>query len=168
MNDDARRERLRNQAKAVLDKNYRQGVSPWENRRYSYTCPSPHSYPFQWFWDSCFHAIALTHFDLDRAKNELRSLLQGAQPDGFIPHIIFWQPDEKVMANQTLRLRTPYLSASIQPPPRNSTASAWDGRRCASSERWARLSREAVNQGANWNSRAPSLAAERRGSRPER
>ena len=116
MNDDARRERLRNQAKAVLDKNYRQGVSPWENRRYGYTCPSPHSYPFQWFWDSCFHAIALAHFDLDRAKNELRSLLQGAQPDGFIPHIIFWQPDEKVMANQTLRLRTPYLSASIQPP----------------------------------------------------
>jgi len=118
MSDDARRARLHEEARRILTANHRHGVSPWEGRAYDYTCPSPHSYPFQWFWDSCFHAIALTHLDLRRAKAELRSLLQGAQPDGFLPHIIFWERDRyrQVMEEQTLRLATPYLSASIQPP----------------------------------------------------
>jgi len=120
MNDDARRaqtrERLRERARATLAAAHRTGVSPWEGRHYDYHCPSPRSYPFQWFWDSCFHAIALTRIDVDLAKAELRSLVQGARPDGFMPHIIFWRPDRAVMDNQTLRLSTPYLSASIQPP----------------------------------------------------
>jgi glycogen debranching enzyme len=118
VDDPQREERLRAAALAVLRGNHRQGVSSWEGRAYDYTCPSPHSYPFQWFWDSCFHAVAWTHFDVEQAKTELRSLLQGAQPDGLIPHIIFWERDRyrHVMEQQTLRLATPYLSASIQPP----------------------------------------------------
>ncbi len=114
--EQALRTRLLERARALLAANHREGVSPWEGRRYDYTCPSAHSYPFQWFWDSCFHAIALTRIDVELAKAELRSLAQGARPDGFMPHIIFWQPDREVMARQTLRLSTPYLSASIQPP----------------------------------------------------
>jgi glycogen debranching enzyme len=116
--DAAQRERLRAAALAVLRGNHRQGISSWEGRAYDYTCPSPRSYPFQWFWDSCFHAIAWTHFDVEQAKAELRSLLQGARPDGLIPHIIFWERDryQHVMERQTLRLASPYLSASIQPP----------------------------------------------------
>ncbi|HVA92088.1 MAG TPA: hypothetical protein VNL71_19855, partial [Chloroflexota bacterium] len=104
------------QARAVLTANRRTGISSWEARAYEYTCPSPGSYPFQWFWDSCFHAIALTHLDLERAKAEIHCLLQGAQPDGFLPHMILWQPNPERVAAHTLRLRTPYLSASIQPP----------------------------------------------------
>ncbi len=109
-------ERLLGEARALLDANRRTGISPWEGRPFDYTCPSPGSYIFQWFWDSCFHAIALCHLDVERAAAELLSLLQGAQPNGFIPHIIFWQPDPAVMARQTLRLAGPYMSASVQPP----------------------------------------------------
>ena len=29
------------------------------------------TYPFQWFWDSCFHAVALSHFDAERARSEV-------------------------------------------------------------------------------------------------
>lgn len=51
------------------------------------TKPSPRLYPHQWLWDSCFIAIGYSHFDIDRAKNEIRGLLRGQQDDGFIPHI---------------------------------------------------------------------------------
>ncbi len=66
------------------------------NRRtegtYSYTVPSPGTYPYQWLWDSCFHAILLASFDPAAAKNELRSLISRQFQDGMIPHIIFWKP----------------------------------------------------------------------------
>ncbi|MEX0919301.1 MAG: trehalase family glycosidase [Parcubacteria group bacterium] len=65
------------------------------NRRdfggHQYTVPSPESYPYQWFWDSCFHAIILTHFELDDAKKELRSLVTKQFENGLIPHIIYWE-----------------------------------------------------------------------------
>lgn len=118
-----RRERLREEARRVLTQNHRVGVSNWHDehgmpRRFEFTCPSPRSYPFQWFWDSCFHAIALTHVNIEWAKAELRSLVAGAQPDGLLPHILFWERERflHVMEQQTLRLRGPYFSASIQPP----------------------------------------------------
>src|SRR5690348_17747575 len=48
-----------------------------KNRRVTdghlYTVPAPVDYPYQWLWDSCFHAIILTHFDLPAAKAELLS-----------------------------------------------------------------------------------------------
>lgn len=123
MSDVGRRERVFEGAVRVLTTNHRVGTSAWLDergalRRYEFTCPSPRSYPFQWFWDSCFHAIALTHVDLDWAKAELRSLVAGAQPDGLLPHILFWERERylDVMRGQTLRLRGPYVSASIQPP----------------------------------------------------
>ncbi len=66
------------------------------NRRvtdgHQYTVPSPGTYPYQWLWDSCFHAIVLASFDPDAAKEELKSLLSKQFPDGMLPHIIFWKP----------------------------------------------------------------------------
>lgn len=71
-----------------------------ENRRetngYQYTIPSPELYPFQWLWDSCFHAIILAHFDLPVAKAELRAAFSRTLPDGILPHIIYWQQDAAV------------------------------------------------------------------------
>ncbi len=58
---------------------------------YDYTCPSPKNYPHQWIWDSCFHAIVLTHFDLERAKREIRTLLRGQKENGFIPCVKIWK-----------------------------------------------------------------------------
>ncbi len=64
------------------------------NRRtvkgHQYTLPSPDTYPYQWLWDSCFHAIILTHFSLADAKKEILSLLSEQFENGLIPHMIYW------------------------------------------------------------------------------
>src|SRR5579864_5469966 len=87
-------------ARRVLAGNRLHGVSDWGGRQYDFVCPSPSSYPFQWLWDSCFHAIALLCVDPELAKQELRCLLQGAQPDGFIPHMLLWDRRFHEQANR--------------------------------------------------------------------
>lgn len=67
-----------------------------ENRRatqgHEYTVPSADHYPYQWLWDSCFHAIVLSHVDPEAAKKELLSLVSRQFKNGMIPHIIYWAP----------------------------------------------------------------------------
>jgi hypothetical protein len=58
---------------------------------YAYTRPSPSRYPWQWYWDSCFSAIAWRRFDPARPRRELETLLSAARDDGFIGHTIFWE-----------------------------------------------------------------------------
>ncbi len=70
---------LEEQAKTILDANYRG----------TYTVPAEDLYPHQWLWDSCFVAIGLAHYDVDRAKTELRSLVRGQWSNGMIPNMIF-------------------------------------------------------------------------------
>jgi hypothetical protein len=65
-------------------------------RRYRFSIPSQERYPFQWFWDSCFHAIVWARIDRERAGEELRALLARQMPDGRIPHVIFW--DDSLVA----------------------------------------------------------------------
>lgn len=66
-----------------------------ENRRrkgeFQYTVPSPATYPYQWFWDSCFHAIILSHFDLTSAKKEVFSILSRQFQNGMVPHMVYWK-----------------------------------------------------------------------------
>lgn len=70
-----------------------------QNRRitntYQYTLPSPDSYPYQWFWDSCFHAVILKHFSIEDAKKELLSLVSKQFENGMIPHMIYWDKSSK-------------------------------------------------------------------------
>ena len=63
--------------------------------KYQYTLPSPDSYPYQWLWDSCFHAIILTHYNTEDAKKELLSLVAKQFTNGMIPHMNYWQEPEK-------------------------------------------------------------------------
>jgi len=51
--------------------------------------PSPRLYPFQWNWDSAFVVIGLAGVDPERARTEVRSLLEGQWADGMVPHIVF-------------------------------------------------------------------------------
>jgi glycogen debranching enzyme len=106
------------EARRVLTANRQQGVSAWEDRAYNYVCPSGSSYPFQWLWDSAFHAIALLCIDPELAKQELRCLLQGAQPDGFIPHMLLWEKDQHdaALAEYSIVLAHPFFTATVQPP----------------------------------------------------
>jgi glycogen debranching enzyme len=105
-------------AKHVLQNNRHSGKSHWENRSFDFVCPSNVTYPFQWLWDSCFHAIALTHVDVKLAQQELLCLLQAAQPDGFIPHMILWEREKymKQIAIYSLAMLNEYLTAISQPP----------------------------------------------------
>ena len=106
-------------ARRVLTGNRRRGVSEWDGTSFDFVCPSPTHYPFQWFWDSAFHAIALLQIDPDLAKQELRCLMQGAQPDGYIAHMLLWekkQNPEWLMPDYSIRLDHPFYTGTIQPP----------------------------------------------------
>lgn len=69
------------------------------NDRGTYTMPAAELYPHQWLWDSCFIAIGQRHYDIERAKIEILSLLQGQWSNGMVPHMIFnnhgsYRPDQ--------------------------------------------------------------------------
>ena len=91
---------------------------------FAYTRPSPERYPWQWYWDSCFAAIAWRHFDPARSRAELETLLSAARADGFIGHTIFW--GHPVDGPRTLYYnvihRDDAMTATIQPP---ALAFAW-------------------------------------------
>jgi len=59
-----------------------------DNDRGFFTSPAV-PYPHQWLWDSCFIAIGQRHYDVERAKMEIMSLLRGQWSNGMVPHIIF-------------------------------------------------------------------------------
>lgn len=46
-------------------------------------------YPHQWLWDSFFIAIGQRHYDIERAKAEVRSPFRAQWQNGMLPHIIF-------------------------------------------------------------------------------
>jgi glycogen debranching enzyme len=116
--NEARLQRMKQAVQGLYDRNRQKGVAPWCNRPYDFVCPSTGTYPFQWFWDSCFHAVALSHLDTGRARSEVRGLLANQQPDGFIGHVTFWQREryEELLSTYSIAYRTPHLSDCIQPP----------------------------------------------------
>ena len=83
-------EELRSRALDEMLANVRTGIDPYYRQRFTYVMPSAGRYEWQWFWDSCFHAIALSTLDVELAKSELRTLLIPQQEDGFVGHITFW------------------------------------------------------------------------------
>jgi len=111
-------DKVADDARRVLAGNRQRGVSAWGGQRYDFVCPSPTTYPFQWFWDSAFHAIALLHVDPELAKQEIRCLMQGARPDGFMPHMLLWEKSahEAALREYSITLADPFYTATIQPP----------------------------------------------------
>lgn len=69
----------------VLDTNFQEG---------GFTIPSKGLYPFQWKWDSGFIAIGFAHYDEEKARTEIRTLLDAQWENGFIPHIVFHTDDD--------------------------------------------------------------------------
>jgi hypothetical protein len=82
-------EPVRSLCGAALASNWKVGSR--DGVQFAYTQPSPERYPWQWYWDSCFTAIAWRRFDRTRSRQELETLLAAARPDGFIGHTIFWE-----------------------------------------------------------------------------
>ena len=112
------RETLEAGARRILLGNLRQGRADWNGKEYTFVCPALRSYPFQWFWDSCFHSIALIHLDKELAQAELATLLSAALPSGFIPHMIFWELEKRddFLSHNLVGRTSPYYSSTIQPP----------------------------------------------------
>lgn len=79
MPDISDQSRILNIAKQVLQ----------DNRHGKHTIPAEGIYPHQWFWDSCFIAIGLSSYDINRAQTELLSLIEGQWHNGMIPHMVF-------------------------------------------------------------------------------
>ena len=99
--------------------NLRTGTDRYTGFRYTYLCPSPGEYRWQWFWDSCFNAVAMTHVEPELAAAELRTLVGAQEPDGFIGHISFW--GSKLLGDMWGRVQSSYAwgqrhTALIQPP----------------------------------------------------
>ncbi len=91
---------------------------------FAYTRPSPGRYRWQWYWDSCFAAIAWRHLDPARSRAELQTLLSAARPDGFIGHTIFWEGSlsgPRTLFYNVIQ-RDDFMTATIQPP---ALAFAW-------------------------------------------
>jgi hypothetical protein len=82
------RDALSERALHLLRANTRTGRK--DGREYVFTIPAVRAYPFQWFWDSCFHSIVWSRFDRERAAEEIRSLLAWQRPNGLVPHVVFW------------------------------------------------------------------------------
>lgn len=67
-------------ARRVLEENWREAGG--------YTVPNGAVYPFQWLWDSCFHAVTWAALgEGERARRELVHLFRTQTPSGFVPHV---------------------------------------------------------------------------------
>jgi hypothetical protein len=76
------RDEIRTAARRILD-------AAWRERPdgTGFCVPNATTYPWQWLWDSCFHAVVWAHLGDDRAVRELQSALRAQEPDGFVPHV---------------------------------------------------------------------------------
>lgn len=52
-----------------------------------YTAPNPERYPWQWLWDSCFHALIWAELGDDRGVEELTQAFASADASGCVPHM---------------------------------------------------------------------------------
>jgi hypothetical protein len=115
---ESEREMVRRRCECVLRQNWREGTRVADGHPFAFTCPSPGRYPWQWYWDSCFHAIAWRRFDPARSRRELESLLAAQRDDGFIGHTIFWHEPLRGSRRYTYNVisHEDLTTSSIQPP----------------------------------------------------
>ena len=64
-------------------------------REPGFCVPNAETYPHQWLWDSCFHAITWGALGDDRGRRELANTLAHQDPSGFVPHMTYWQDPER-------------------------------------------------------------------------
>ena len=119
MDDSALKARVRD----LLFTNLSEGYSPLLRKHYCFIQPSPSTYPFQFWWDTCFHIFMLCQVgEYELAKKNLRSLFAMQEDNGFVGHMTFWKKlipthfSDVLQARPTLLNLRPHMSALIQPP----------------------------------------------------
>ena len=78
---------VESQVRQVLDDAWREP---------GFCVPNQATYPHQWLWDSCFHAVVWQALgESERAGRELGNVLAHQDPaTGFVPHMVYWHaPD---------------------------------------------------------------------------
>ena len=142
------------QALALLDANWREGEQ--DGVPYGFSVPSPSTYPWQWYWDSCMHAIVRARTQPDRARTELQTLL-AASRDGFIGHTVFW--GQRLHRRKCFRYnvigRGDRATGTIQPPMlawawRTAVGEPAENPAIAEHHRWLRDHRALEDDGLLW------------------
>src|SRR5579859_4312977 len=77
-----------------------------------FTMPNRRKYPWQWLWDSCFHAIAWSVLGDARCRTELETLFSLQLPSGFLPHMGYQSDPQRSLA----LWQEPGRSDITQPP----------------------------------------------------
>lgn len=115
-------QKLRDTVKDLLYENISEGYSHFLGKHYCYIQPATKSYPFQYFWDTCFHVFMLCDVgEYELAKRNIQSLFALQEENGFVGHMIFWQralprrASDVLQARPTLSQFRPHMSAIIQP-----------------------------------------------------
>src|SRR5215472_11862110 len=75
------------QRRALIDAESRRALETNWVAALGFTMPNRRKYPWQWLWDSCFHAIAWSALGDARCATELESLFSLQLPNGFLPHM---------------------------------------------------------------------------------
>lgn len=89
---------------------------------FRYTRPAAGTYPHQWLWDSCFHALIHHRLgDRDMAQDELRALFRAQEQDGLdrgrLPHMTLYAGDASEQYARDVALwGSPRASSITQPP----------------------------------------------------
>jgi len=145
---------VREQALALLDANWREGEQ--DGVPYGFSVPSPSTYPWQWYCDSCMHAIVRSRSQPDRARTELQTLL-AASREGFIGHTVFWghRLHRRKRFRYNVVRRGDHATSTIQPP---MLAWAWraavgepaENSAIAEHHRWLRDNRALEDDGLLW------------------
>jgi hypothetical protein len=114
---------LQTRVRALLLSNVSDGYSRLLGEHYCYIQPSRETYPFQFWWDTCFHVFMLCRLgEHVLAKGNLRSLFTMQEVNGFVGHMIFWKQTlpthlaDVLQAHPSWRAIRPHMSALIQPP----------------------------------------------------
>src|SRR5690242_5829568 len=70
-----------------VDSRSRQVLEANWSERHGFTMPNRHKYPYQWLWDSCFHAISWARLGDARAVREMEAVFRHQLPSGFVPNM---------------------------------------------------------------------------------
>lgn len=113
---------IHDKVRALLARNTHHGYSDAFRVEYWTIHPSPGTYPFQYFWDSCLHAFILTALgEADLAARNFRSLYAMQAEDGYVGHMLYWDRIIPAIWTDAFQARfvdqsRPHMSAFVQPP----------------------------------------------------
>lgn len=116
------KQEIHEQVKKLLAANTNHGYSEELKTEYWTIQPSPDTYPFQYFWDSCLHAFILTTLgEADLAARNFRSLYAMQAEDGYVGHMLYWDRLVPGVWTDAFQARFadqnhPHMTAFVQPP----------------------------------------------------